>query len=137
MLLPALSSAKQKAQSIKCLSNLRQWGLAFTMYSQDNGDHVPEEGNSSNAIDDPGTKNGAGVYTTSDNLDGAWYNAVAPTISQPPLVRLYGAFGNAFNPEQCTAGAPVRDHEAEEKHAAPYHKEATSELAQQMVGATI
>ena len=98
MLLPALSSAKQKAQAIKCLSNLRQWGLAFTMYSQDNGDHVPEEGNSSNAIDDPGTKNGAGVYTTSDNLDGAWYNAVAPTISQPPLVRLYGAFGNAFNP---------------------------------------
>src|SRR4051812_29761327 len=29
MLLPALASAKAKAQSAKCLSNTKQWGLAF------------------------------------------------------------------------------------------------------------
>jgi prepilin-type N-terminal cleavage/methylation domain-containing protein len=98
MLLPALSAAKQKAQAIKCLSNMRQWGLGFTMYSQDNGDYVPEEGNVGNAIDDPGTRNAQGVYTTADNLDTAWYNAVAPTISQPALVKLYGGFGSSFNP---------------------------------------
>jgi prepilin-type N-terminal cleavage/methylation domain-containing protein len=92
MLLPALAAAKQKAQSIKCLSNLKQWGLAFTMYSQDNAEIVPEEGNVGNAIDYQGSA------TTADNLDFAWYNCVAPTISQPPLINLYGGRGNALNP---------------------------------------
>ncbi len=36
MLLPALSAAKQKALRIACLSNLKQLGEGFTMYS---GDH--------------------------------------------------------------------------------------------------
>ena len=92
MLLPALASAKQKAQSIKCLSNMRQWGLAFQMYAQDNGDFVPEEGNSSAAINDSGSP------TATDNYDFAWYNCVAPTIAQPRLVDLYGANGHQFNP---------------------------------------
>jgi prepilin-type N-terminal cleavage/methylation domain-containing protein/prepilin-type processing-associated H-X9-DG protein len=37
MLLPALSSAKQKAQQINCVSNLKQMDLAYTMYVQDTG----------------------------------------------------------------------------------------------------
>lgn len=92
MLLPALATAKQKAQSIKCLGNMRQWGLGFTMYAQDNSEIVPEEGNTANAIDYQGSA------TTADNLDYAWYNCVAPTISQPPLINLYGGHGNALNP---------------------------------------
>jgi len=92
MLLPALSSAKQKAQAIKCLSNMRQWGLGFTMYSQDNGDFVPEEGNTAQPIDYQGTSG------TADNLDTAWYNMVAPTIAQKPLVILYGGLQNPDNP---------------------------------------
>ena len=38
LLLPALSQAKQKAQAAQCLSNLKQIGLAGTMYAQDNND---------------------------------------------------------------------------------------------------
>ena len=41
MLLPALSSAKQRAQSIKCLNNLKQMDLAYLMYVQDNNTTVP------------------------------------------------------------------------------------------------
>ncbi|MBI3418257.1 MAG: type II secretion system protein [Verrucomicrobia bacterium] len=41
MLLPALSRAKQKAQGIQCLNNLKQLGLSWTMYCDDNNDVVP------------------------------------------------------------------------------------------------
>ncbi len=37
MLLPALSKSKEKAQQIKCVSNLRQLTLAAIMYQQDTG----------------------------------------------------------------------------------------------------
>jgi len=41
MLLPALSRAKQKAISIQCLNNLRQIGLAVTMYADDHENTLP------------------------------------------------------------------------------------------------
>jgi prepilin-type N-terminal cleavage/methylation domain-containing protein len=41
MLLPALSSAKQKALATKCLNNARQIGLATIGYTTDNGDCYP------------------------------------------------------------------------------------------------
>ena len=37
LLLPALSRAKAKAKGIKCVSNLRQLGLALTMYADEGG----------------------------------------------------------------------------------------------------
>ena len=40
MLLPALSAAKARAQSASCLSNLKQFGLAFQLYADDHTDAV-------------------------------------------------------------------------------------------------
>jgi prepilin-type processing-associated H-X9-DG protein len=46
ILLPALNKAKAKSQSIRCRSNLRQMGLAWHMYPDDNNDRVvPNNGN--------------------------------------------------------------------------------------------
>jgi len=41
MLLPALSRAKQTALRTRCLNNVRQAGLATTMYANDSGDLLP------------------------------------------------------------------------------------------------
>ena len=40
MLLPALAKAKERAQTISCLSNYKQLGLAWVMYSGDNNEKL-------------------------------------------------------------------------------------------------
>jgi prepilin-type N-terminal cleavage/methylation domain-containing protein/prepilin-type processing-associated H-X9-DG protein len=41
MLLPALSKAKSRAVRIKCVNNVRQLGLALTMYANENDNRLP------------------------------------------------------------------------------------------------
>jgi len=41
LLLPALARAKAKAARINCVSNLKQVGLGFRLYSNDHGDKFP------------------------------------------------------------------------------------------------
>src|SRR5258706_5565013 len=44
ILLPALARARESANSVKCLSNVRQLGMAFQMYTNANGGAVPGPG---------------------------------------------------------------------------------------------
>ncbi len=41
LLLPALANAKRKAQRTACLNNLKQIGLGYKMFLNDNGDKLP------------------------------------------------------------------------------------------------
>jgi prepilin-type N-terminal cleavage/methylation domain-containing protein len=41
LLLPALNQAKEKAQRISCLDNLKQLQLCFQLYAGDNADFMP------------------------------------------------------------------------------------------------
>lgn len=61
MLLPALSRAKEQARRTMDVSNLRQWGLACTMYAGDSKDYLPA-GVRSGAVGNPA------------NDDFIWFN---------------------------------------------------------------
>ena len=50
MLLPALATAKQQAQSINCMSNVKQLSLAVRMYTADNKDQYPPATNWCDAL---------------------------------------------------------------------------------------
>jgi len=93
MLLPALSKAKQKAQTVQCISNLRQWGLAQQIYAGDNSDLIPPDGTMV-----PKGASGYGQYAPdSGNLTGpgspqdpvAWFNVLPQLVTDQPLSYYY------------------------------------------------
>lgn len=48
MLLPAINQARERGKSIGCLSNMKQLGLALTLYTDANADYYPANGNENN-----------------------------------------------------------------------------------------
>jgi prepilin-type N-terminal cleavage/methylation domain-containing protein/prepilin-type processing-associated H-X9-DG protein len=92
LLLPVLAKAKEKANRIACVSNLRQWGLALDMYLDDANQIFPDF---SIANSTPGARSGydqdnilwtdlagfaAGGYGNS-----AWFNILPSYVSQNAL----------------------------------------------------
>ena len=41
ILLPALQRVRKQARAVACQSNLRQWGVVFSMYTEDNDGKFP------------------------------------------------------------------------------------------------
>jgi len=39
IMLPVLAKSRQQAQAVICRANLKQWGLTFEMYTDNNNDH--------------------------------------------------------------------------------------------------
>jgi prepilin-type N-terminal cleavage/methylation domain-containing protein len=64
LLLPALAKAKQTAYRAQCASNLKQWGISFTMYAGDFADYFPN-GN----LVDPSPNLGMGWISPSFNTN--------------------------------------------------------------------
>jgi prepilin-type N-terminal cleavage/methylation domain-containing protein/prepilin-type processing-associated H-X9-DG protein len=92
MLLPALAKAKAKAQQTVCLSNLKQWSLADTMYLDDSNQFFPApryQGSYALPADqDNPTWSDIAAYHY--NLpapagDDVWFNALPPLVASKPM----------------------------------------------------
>jgi prepilin-type processing-associated H-X9-DG protein len=92
MLLPALASAKKRAQTVNCISNLKQWALTLPIYATDSNDLMPRDGTGATAQYGPDYTGGLtmtppqGVPT--DPV--AWFNVLPPLMASQPLSYFYG-----------------------------------------------
>ncbi len=94
MLLPALARAKEKARRTTCISNLKQWGLAQTMYLDDNAQTFPKTKIPNNTPGAPGGYfednplwNDLFDFYFQNPKQGmdAWFNALPPYVASQPL----------------------------------------------------
>ena len=127
LLLPALARAKEEANRAKCMSNLKQWGFAQSMYLDDSKGAFPA---TKITLTPPVTVPGydedeptwadltaiqylSGKYGVSVGSD-AWFNALPPYVASMPMWQwsLTGAasrFNTSKNIFKCptAAGQPV------------------------------
>jgi len=69
ILLPATSRVNQQAQSVVCQSNLKQWGLYFSMYTQDNNGYFE-----------------LGYWGDSTIKDKGWWDTLQPYYGDQPEI---------------------------------------------------
>lgn len=62
LFIPVVSGVRERGRRTQCLNNLKQWGVAFNLYTADNNGEMPPEGS-----------------VTSSNGNG-WQNALSPYI---------------------------------------------------------
>jgi prepilin-type N-terminal cleavage/methylation domain-containing protein/prepilin-type processing-associated H-X9-DG protein len=86
MLLPALNKARTRATLAQCAANLRQWGLAATMYFDDNNGFIPQD--EFGATDAPTWPEVISASSTS-----CWYNVLPPYVQKPGMSQFHSPAG--------------------------------------------
>lgn len=80
LLFPVLGSSQERAKLTQCLSNVRQWGNATTLYMIDSLGVFPERGAGAD-----GTVSSTEIQTK----NRAWYNVLPPYVGTPPMSNLW------------------------------------------------
>jgi prepilin-type N-terminal cleavage/methylation domain-containing protein/prepilin-type processing-associated H-X9-DG protein len=121
MLLPALARAKEEANRAGCTSNLRQWGLAQSMYLDDNRGNFPISKIPTDAPLTPPSYNektpswtdlteiqSMGTQMGTTYGMNAWFNALPPYVASKPLWQyaLTGA-STTFNTDKSIYQCPT------------------------------
>jgi prepilin-type N-terminal cleavage/methylation domain-containing protein len=95
MLLPALASAKRRAQGISCINNMKQLQLGAILYGTDNNDYCP-----GNAPGSPGYYSGTG--TPPQGAYPNWVSGMMSWLTTPPEDGLGGGAGVPDSPAGCS-----------------------------------
>jgi prepilin-type N-terminal cleavage/methylation domain-containing protein len=110
MLLPALAKAKEAGNRSACASNMRQWGIALTMYLNDYAQDFPAAKIPNGTPDSPAGYNEDDpewsdfpIFHAAGQGDGVWYNALPPYIASQPLWQI------AANPTGFVLGKKIYD----------------------------
>jgi prepilin-type N-terminal cleavage/methylation domain-containing protein/prepilin-type processing-associated H-X9-DG protein len=74
ILLPALNKARESARTVKCMSNIRQWGIGMLLYADANKGQLPDEGDDGDAANTLA----AIEYFDSQQI---WFNAVPKYVN--------------------------------------------------------
>jgi prepilin-type N-terminal cleavage/methylation domain-containing protein len=115
MLLPALAKAKQKAQRISCVNNLKQVGIAYRVWSNDNGDRYPASQQSAQGgwedVNSGGIA-GPGVSAQSGPACFTNYEIMQNEMGQSPKIVLCPsddrfANTNFYDPKWSSTGIPT------------------------------
>jgi prepilin-type N-terminal cleavage/methylation domain-containing protein/prepilin-type processing-associated H-X9-DG protein len=118
LLLPALSMAKESAHQISCLGNLRQWGIANTMYLDDSREIFPDGKITNGTPDAPANYNedtphwsDLAVFEAAGQGTTVWYNVLPPYITKLPLWQ-YSANPSNFVDGKTIFTCPTSDTQA-------------------------
>ncbi|MCU0770656.1 MAG: prepilin-type N-terminal cleavage/methylation domain-containing protein [Verrucomicrobia bacterium] len=90
LLLPTLSKARSKAQSISCLGNLRQWALATILFAGDNRDLLPKDGSASG-----------------NSTSSGWYVDLPKVMGLPPYHEMAWRTNASIEPGPCVWICPA------------------------------
>jgi prepilin-type N-terminal cleavage/methylation domain-containing protein/prepilin-type processing-associated H-X9-DG protein len=74
ILFPLLTSATEKGNKTRCVSNLRQWGAGMALFLSDHGGVFPSNGLTGGSLD--------------VNKSGAWFNVIPLSMGTEPLSNL-------------------------------------------------
>jgi prepilin-type N-terminal cleavage/methylation domain-containing protein/prepilin-type processing-associated H-X9-DG protein len=87
MLLPALAKAKATAQKAVCLSNMKQWGLADTLYVDNNNETFPYPRFQVTPLVDQDNPSWLVInsYHSANQGDDVWFNALPSYVAGKPM----------------------------------------------------
>lgn len=113
MLLPAISSAVQKAKRVRCGNNLKQLGTSFIMFADDHGQQLPAL-NSGGPFKDPTNPHNptnwwyriisdAGYVTHVTNKGGIWR---CPNVSRADMDAPFGEAMEGYGPVENNGHVP-------------------------------